>query len=149
MIDQWPWFVMGTGVVGLFAYRYWRSTQRSYLYSPTDFKDVNEFLTVRSRKTKIVIDSAHDQSSTKQTGVLGDSNVLASRDVSDQANARKVPQRKTTALAMGHNWMPVVISLLVLLSALFVILSNNNFADAEQKWAFGVVGTILGYWFKK
>ena len=36
----------------------------------------------------------------------------------------------------------------VLAAALFVILSGR-YGDAEAKWAFGVVGTILGYWLKK
>jgi hypothetical protein len=40
------------------------------------------------------------------------------------------------------------ITLLILGSALFIILSKG-YADAEQKWAFGAVGTILGYWLKR
>ncbi|MBV8048423.1 MAG: hypothetical protein JO171_14815 [Paludibacterium sp.] len=49
----------------------------------------------------------------------------------------------------GSDWMPVIISIVVLLSALYVILLSAKYNDAEQKWAFGVVGTILGYWFKR
>jgi Mg2+/citrate symporter len=45
-------------------------------------------------------------------------------------------------------WMAPLISLIVLAAALFVILSGR-YGDAEAKWAFGVVGTILGYWLKK
>lgn len=39
-----------------------------------------------------------------------------------------------------------LLSLLVLLSALYVILSKSYNSDS-QKWAFGAVGTVLGYWF--
>lgn len=41
----------------------------------------------------------------------------------------------------------IIITVAVLGSALFVILSNG-YDDAEQKWAFASVGTILGYWLK-
>jgi len=51
--------------------------------------------------------------------------------------------------AIANTWMPVVLSLLVVLSALYVILSKDMYPDAQQKWAFGVVGTVLGYWFKR
>ena len=40
------------------------------------------------------------------------------------------------------------ISLIVLGGALFVILSNN-YDDATEKWAFGAVGIILGYWLNR
>jgi hypothetical protein len=43
--------------------------------------------------------------------------------------------------------MQVLISLIVLAAALFVILSNKYGADA-QKWASGMVGTIVGYWLR-
>lgn len=41
--------------------------------------------------------------------------------------------------------MDVFVSFVVLCSAMYVILSKA-YGDAEQKWAFGVVGTIIGYW---
>lgn len=63
------------------------------------------------------------------------------------AEERDIKRNQSMARA-GHNWMPVVISLLILLAALYVILSNNSYGDAQQKWAYGVIGTILGYWFK-
>ncbi|CCN45259.1 hypothetical protein MADA3029_620019 [Vibrio nigripulchritudo MADA3029] len=44
--------------------------------------------------------------------------------------------------------MPIVVSVAVLGSALYVVLSGG-YAEAEQKWAFGAIGTILGYWLKK
>ena len=44
-------------------------------------------------------------------------------------------------------YMRVITCLAVLFSALYIILSHNYDA-AEQRWAFGAVGTVLGYWFK-
>jgi hypothetical protein len=38
----------------------------------------------------------------------------------------------------------LIVSLLVLVIAFFVILTNN-YPDAHIKWAFGVVGVILGF----
>ncbi len=45
------------------------------------------------------------------------------------------------------NIMMVVVSLLVLGSALYVILSQA-YEDATQKWAFGAVGSIIGFWLR-
>lgn len=44
-------------------------------------------------------------------------------------------------------WMRVAVTLIVLAGALFLILSRHYDSD-QQKWAFGAVGTILGYWLK-
>ena len=41
--------------------------------------------------------------------------------------------------------MRALISLVVLAAALYVILSNK-YEDDVKKWAFGVVGLIVGYW---
>ncbi len=41
--------------------------------------------------------------------------------------------------------MRVVVSLVVLAAALYVILSQNYESDT-QKWAFGAVGMVIGYW---
>ena len=41
--------------------------------------------------------------------------------------------------------MQVIVSLVVLGAALYVILSKK-YPDDVQKWAFGVVGMIVGYW---
>lgn len=46
-----------------------------------------------------------------------------------------------------RTYMPALISLLILAGALFVVLSQQYAAD-EQKWAFGSIGTILGFWLK-
>ena len=44
-------------------------------------------------------------------------------------------------------FMSIVVSLAVLGCAVFVILSKNYDSSAE-KWAFGSVGTVIGYWLK-
>lgn len=40
-----------------------------------------------------------------------------------------------------------IISGLVLLAALYIILAGKTSSESE-KWAFGAVGTIIGYWLK-
>jgi hypothetical protein len=47
-------------------------------------------------------------------------------------------------------WQPAVaalVSFAVLASALYVILSAR-YDTSSEKWAFGAVGTILGYWLR-
>jgi hypothetical protein len=43
--------------------------------------------------------------------------------------------------------MMVIVSAAVLWAALHIILSHDH-DDSSQKWAFGAVGTILGFWLK-
>jgi hypothetical protein len=40
-----------------------------------------------------------------------------------------------------------IVSLAILSCAMFVILSPR-FKTPEKHWAFGVIGTILGYWLR-
>ena len=44
--------------------------------------------------------------------------------------------------------MPVVLTLVIGGAALYVILANR-YSSETQKWASGVIGMILGYWFKQ
>ncbi len=46
----------------------------------------------------------------------------------------------------GSQALPFIISLIILLPAVYIIISGN-YTDEVQKWAFGASGTILGYWF--
>ena len=69
------------------------------------------------------------------------------------ASSRRLPG-KVDLQASGSDeastaalWMRVVVTLIVLLCALYIILSRHYEAD-QQKWAFGVIGTVLGYWLK-
>jgi hypothetical protein len=43
-------------------------------------------------------------------------------------------------------WVRVALSVVLLGGSLFVILSEN-YGDDVNKWAFGVIGTVTGYWF--
>lgn len=58
-------------------------------------------------------------------------------------------RRKEASDDVAHLWMPITLSLLVVLSALYVILSKDTYPDAQQKWAFGAVGMVLGHWLKR
>lgn len=72
------------------------------------------------------------------------------RDVLRQFLSPGATGKPRKARATTHDgWMPVVVTLLVLLAALYIILSNSDYGEAQQKWAFGAVGTVLGYWFKR
>jgi len=122
MTTIWPWIIMGVGVVTLFAYRFLR-TRRRFLYSPVDFQLGKENI---------------------EPGKVANSDRIIS-------SMGRLPRKRSSPLsiAASRDLMPIVISILILLAALYVILSRSAYADAQQKWAFGVVGTILGYWFKR
>lgn len=67
-----------------------------------------------------------------------------------ETNATPPPiNSKTRSKNLSEEWMPVFLSIMVITSALYVILMNEVYDDAQQKWAFGAVGSILGYWLKK
>ena len=44
--------------------------------------------------------------------------------------------------------MMVLVSLIVLVSSIYTILTGT-YSDGTQKWAYGSIGTILGFWLKK
>lgn len=44
--------------------------------------------------------------------------------------------------------MRAIVSLLVLIPALFVVLSPNRFEKDSHKWAYGTIGIILGFWLR-
>jgi len=49
----------------------------------------------------------------------------------------------------SHDWVSILISLLILLPALYIILWSVSYSYAQPKWAFGAVGMIFGYWIKR
>jgi len=46
-----------------------------------------------------------------------------------------------------NNLMMFIVSITVLFSGLYIILSNQ-YENSEQKWAFGAIGSILGFWLR-
>jgi hypothetical protein len=60
------------------------------------------------------------------------------------AGARRSPSFRCPA-SLDRLWL-FALSLIILLAALLVILSNR-YDDATEKWAFGAIGTIIGFWF--
>jgi hypothetical protein len=43
----------------------------------------------------------------------------------------------------------VLISCVLLGVAIYVLVIDQSASNETQKWACGIVGTILGYWFKR
>lgn len=41
----------------------------------------------------------------------------------------------------------VTVSGIILMASLVIILSNK-YPDATMKWAFGLVGVVIGYWLR-
>jgi len=64
-----------------------------------------------------------------------------------EESGRPAPRPRNPYLHLGDAMM-VFVSVAVLCSALFVILSGR-YDDASQKWAFGSVGTIIGFWCRR
>ena len=58
------------------------------------------------------------------------------------AEADSFPEEAEVSL-----WMRVLVSVVILGAALYIILSQR-FQGDQQKWAFGAVGTVLGFWLK-
>jgi hypothetical protein len=57
-------------------------------------------------------------------------------------------ERRLRWLAANHKFVgSIVVSIAVLGAGLYIILSKEYETDS-QKWAFGAVGTILGYWLR-
>ena len=47
--------------------------------------------------------------------------------------------------AASNETVSIVITFIVLAAALYIILSKK-YPDDTQKWAFGIIGLIIGYW---
>ena len=59
--------------------------------------------------------------------------------------------KRRRADGAGPAWLPmtmqVVVTVVLLAAALFIVLSGR-YNDGTQKFAFGTIGTIVGFWFK-
>jgi len=53
--------------------------------------------------------------------------------------------KKTISKDNVKIWMQVILSIIVVAASLYVILSSN-YDDGVEKWAFGAIGTVLGFW---
>jgi hypothetical protein len=54
---------------------------------------------------------------------------------------------ESSQASRNRSYVQSIVTLLVLFASLAVILSGQYDANSKH-WAFGTVGTILGYWFK-
>jgi hypothetical protein len=60
--------------------------------------------------------------------------------------AAKAVERQTKILGYSKPAVAAIFSAIVLVASLFVILSKR-YKGESSKWAYGAIGTILGYWF--
>ena len=44
-----------------------------------------------------------------------------------------------------REWMQIILSVVIVAAGLYIILSRDYTGESE-KWAYGSIGTILGYW---
>ena len=63
----------------------------------------------------------------------------------DQAAAIGQPPAQTSAIPALGQIMSIIITLAVMGSGLWVILSKR-YDDSTQKWAYGALGGIVGFW---
>ena len=60
---------------------------------------------------------------------------------------------RLNANAQAEAWMayvptmPVIITVVLLVAALYVILARN-FSPQDKNWAYGTLGTLVGFWLK-
>jgi hypothetical protein len=64
-------------------------------------------------------------------------------DQSPDDRRRNIYSRRNIKLAMQ-----VVVSLAILVSALIIIFRSDSSNSEAQKWAFGAIGTVMGFWLK-
>ena len=46
-------------------------------------------------------------------------------------------------------FMQILITFILLGISFFIVLSPQKFDDGTKNWAFGAIGSIVGYWFPK
>jgi hypothetical protein len=69
------------------------------------------------------------------------------RDSTNREKSQKETSngKSTSTIEQIKVFMPVIVTVVVLLLSLIVILSSR-YSDTDRKWAFGAIGTIVGYW---
>ena len=74
--------------------------------------------------------------------------VLTTRSNTPTGNeVRPVPDAVPARAFNIKTTMMVIVSIAVLASSLYIVLSGRYDGDS-QKWAFGVIGTLLGFWLR-
>jgi hypothetical protein len=63
------------------------------------------------------------------------------------ATPTPTPQSTTISAQTIDLYMPIVITAVIGLAALYIILSKK-FETESLKWAYGILGTIVGFWLK-
>ena len=82
-------------------------------------------------------EKAAEPESLGRQGPLGTSDLVV---IVENSGSKELNSRLVTATQ-------VVVSLAILGAALYVILSKQ-FAANDTNWAYGIVGTVIGYWLK-
>jgi anaerobic C4-dicarboxylate transporter len=62
-------------------------------------------------------------------------------------NYEAKPEFRELTQVSTKDVVQVIISVLLLAASIFVILSKK-YAEKEQHWAYGTIGTLIGFWLK-
>jgi hypothetical protein len=74
--------------------------------------------------------------------------VLAARSATPATGeVRPLPDAPSVRAFNIKTTMMVLVSVAVLASSLYIVLSDQ-YDSESQKWAFGVIGTLLGFWLR-
>ena len=115
----WPWIIISAGLIGLFGFDY-----------------LSQFI-----KTFVNYLSPGIEGYKPPAKTTKDNRHLKLR--------AKTKDSKSKATTHQYEWMKFVLSLLVTLVALYVIINNHEYGEDGQKWSYGVIGLVLGHWFKR
>jgi hypothetical protein len=83
-------------------------------------------------------EEAAEPGSFGRQGPLGTSDLVV---VVEESGSKELKSRLVTL-------MQVLVSVAILGAALYVILSKQ-YGDADTKWSYGIIGTVIGFWLKK
>ena len=74
-------------------------------------------------------------------------NIRATRGI-NKFGSLEADEFDSKSYKRSRTLMAIVISIIVLGSALYILLSKGFDSDSE-KWAIGAIGTIVGFWLKE
>jgi hypothetical protein len=75
----------------------------------------------------------------------GSSSVMLGIDITKKSPVPSIP--KQDVMQVLRPVMAAVITVVLLGVSLFIVLSKS-FDESSKKWAFGTIGTIIGFWLK-